>query len=286
MDFLQFAHLNGVEIERLEISPRVQRCGTTDNPRSKNGAYLYEGDRGWVQAWDGDCEVHWWDDERVEPTQADRDEWARRKAQRMIDQLKLWGSTAIRCKMMQDTCKMGEHNYLHRKGLGDVKAHILPDGELFIPMHNVQAGALVGAQLIHWDDAERVFVKKFIPGSRLKQSAMRLGPATNREKVLCEGFSTGWSIRKAILQLNLPATVIVCFNDSNMVEVAPLIKGRKTVFADNDKSGAGERAAKATGLRYAMSPVVGEDANDWHKRDGLMPVMEAIMTARQLEETV
>jgi putative DNA primase/helicase len=40
-------------------------------------------------------------------------------------------------------------------------------------------------------------------------------------------------------------------------------------MADNDKSGAGEKAAKETGLPWAMPSAVGMDANDLHQRDGL-----------------
>ena len=104
--------------------------------------------------------------------------------------------------------------------------------------------------------------------------------------MLCEGYATGLSIDRALQQMRLRATVLVCFNDSNMINIAKLTKGaRRYVFADNDKSGAGERAAVATGLNYCMSPVEGEDANDLHKRSGLMPLCNLIMTARKLRET-
>ena len=52
------------------------------------------------------------------------------------------------------------------------------------------------------------------------------------------------------------------------------------VSADNDVSGAGERAAKAIGRPYFMAPTVGHDANDWHQDAGLMPLCAAIMRAR------
>ena len=83
----------------------------------------------------------------------------------------------------------------------------------------------------------------------------------------------------AVRQMRLNAAVLVCFSDSNMVHVAALTKGsRRYVFADNDKSGAGERAAKETGLPYCMSPTLGEDANDLHKREGLVAVPVAQVT--------
>ena len=52
------------------------------------------------------------------------------------------------------------------------------------------------------------------------------------------------------------------------------------MFADNDESLTGERAAQVTGLPYCMSPVVGEDANDMHARAGLLAVAKTIMNMR------
>ena len=62
-----------------------------------------------------------------------------------------------------------------------------------------------------------------------------------------------------------------------------ITKGRRYLFADNDKSGAGERAAQATGLPYCMSPVLGEDANDMHVRAGLLAVCGLLMRVRTQE---
>jgi putative DNA primase/helicase len=91
----------------------------------------------------------------------------------------------------------------------------------------------------------------------------------------------------AARQMRLNAVVLVCFSDSNMVHVASLLKGgRRYVFADNDKSGAGERAAKDTGLPYCMSPTLGDDANDLHKREGLLAVCALLMQVRRQEVAV
>ncbi len=285
-DFISFARARGVEIHDLYPSERIRRCPTTEHPKSKNGAYFWDGERGWVQAWDGDCEIHWWDDPyKKEPTQAQRDEWARKKAQRDAEQEQLWGAASRKAKEMMLVAKLGEHNYLHRKGLGDVRGLVLPEGQLFIPMRSFKSGDIIGCQTIAWNGAERVFEKKMMYGTRAKGAGMIIGPKVASEIILCEGYATGLSIDKALRQLRLSATVLVCFNDSNIVEIAKMLRtGRRYVFADNDASGAGERAAKATGLSYCMSPVEGEDANDLHKRAGLMPLCDLIMEARRLKE--
>ncbi len=112
---------------------------------------------------------------------------------------------------------------------------------------------------------------------------MRLGTRKAPEAILCEGYATGLSIQKACDMLRLDSAVMVCFSASNLTHVASLIRrssARHFVFADNDESLTGERAAQVTGLPYCMSPVVGEDANDMHARAGLLAVAKTIMNMR------
>jgi len=97
---------------------------------------------------------------------------------------------------------------------------------------------------------------------------------------LCEGCATGLSIYEALRLLRLDASVLVCFSDRNMTNVSGLVSGRRFVFADNDKSGAGLKAAIDTGLPYCMADTEGWDANDLHGRSGLMAVCKKIMEAR------
>ena len=229
-------------------------------------------------------EVHWWDDpNRQEPTEAQKAEWARRKAERESEMERIWGSARRAGKDLMARCTLQEHNYLHRKGLGELKGLVTPAGDLFVPMYDFASEELCGYQTITWDMEERAWKKKMKFGSRLMNSVFRLGPRRATEVILCEGYATGLSINMALAQCRLPATVLVCFNDSNMVNIAKKIPAtmRRYCFADNDKSGAGERAAKATGLAYAMSPVEGEDANDLHCRAGLLAVTNEIMRARR-----
>lgn len=304
MDFKTFANLHGLLVDSPHPSDRIKRCGTEANPRSKNGAYLYTGDRGWVQCWDGDCEVHWWDDMQSKtPTEEERQEWARRKAKREKEQEQLWGRAAVKAGKMMEAAVMSDHPYLHRKGFGDMQALVLkgadtltPDS-LFVPMYDMDSGELIGCQTITWDSDELKFVKKMMFGTRAQGAALRLGPAQTNEIILCEGYATGLSIDKAVRQMRLRAAVLVCFNDSNLVAIANKLKKQKGlrvyVFADNDPPQrdpekakknpgmAGQRAAEKTGLNWCASPVEGEDANDLHVRAGLMPLCNLIMEARK-----
>lgn len=284
-DFFTFARAHGLIINDTHPSSRIRRCGTEAKPKSKNGAYWYDGERGWVQDWGALGELFWWDDpDRQEPTPEMRARWEAERKQRERDQEILWGKTATQAKRMLESCKTDEHNYLHRKGLGDMKGLVTPDGELFVPMYDFKTEALVGYQTIFWDEPNRQWLKKMKYGTRLKGAGLRLGPKVSDEVVLCEGYATGLTINKAMAQMRLPATVLICFNASNMITVAQMIKGvrRCYVFADNDKSQTGEKAAQATGFKYCMSPVEGEDANDLYVRAGLMAVCKLIMEARKL----
>jgi putative DNA primase/helicase len=283
VSFVDFARAHGVEIDssRLYAGERIRRCGTVDKPRSTNGAYFWDGQRGWVFNWSGEARVQWWQDEAAKPwTDAEKRAWAvkRQHAQALAERKQ--EDAAFRAQMLLRAAVPGKHDYLMRKGLADAQGLVLPDGPLLVPMRSL-SGELVGAQLVQLNDERTAWAKKMLPGMKAKGAVFRIGPKTASETVLCEGYATGLSIERAARQLRLNAAILVCFSDSNMAHVATLTKGRRYVFADHDKSGAGERAADQTGLPYCMSPIEGEDANDLHARAGLMAVCQQLMEVRK-----
>ncbi|WP_295851006.1 toprim domain-containing protein [uncultured Xylophilus sp.] len=289
MSFIDFARAHGVEINLAKFAPseRVRRCGTTAHPRSTNGAYFWDGRRGWAFAWDGEARVQWFDDPNAKPwTDEEKRAWAQRRQAQQADRERLQQKAAREAAELMRTTVPGPHNYLHRKGLPAAQGLCLPDGGLLVPMRDMVTNELRGAQLIRWTDTEAEpgvmrWVKKMTYGMRAQGAVLRLGQRNAPELVLCEGYATGLSIELAIRQMRFNAAVLVCFSDSNMVHVAERTKGRRYCFADNDKSGAGERAAQATGLPYCMAPTVGWDANDLHKREGLLAVCAPLVKARQ-----
>lgn len=282
MDFLSFARACGLDVRDTHPSNRIRRCPTLAHPRSDNGAYLWDGERGWCMAWDGDGEIHWFGGKR-EWTAEDKQRWMREREAERAAVARKHQAAAIRAADLIRQCSSGPHGYLRYKGLPDAVALSLPDETLVVPMRDVRTNALAGAQLMRWLPDERKWEKKMLPGMRAKGAVLRLGPRHARETILCEGFATGLSIERAAAQLRLSAAVLVCFSDSNMVHVAPMVKGPAFVFADNDKSGAGERAAKATGLPYCMADVEGWDANDLHYERGLLAVCQALARLRMCE---
>jgi putative DNA primase/helicase len=297
MDFDSFARQHGL-ILPLYLSPstKVRRCATDEHPKKRNGAYMYDGERGWVRAWDGDGDTHWWNDPHAKPPSGA--ERARREAERRAEARRLeWRlhQAVGEAQKMLDHCYIEPHPYLASKGLPEEKGLVTEDYTLFVPMYHVETGALRGGQVIRWlpeyvDEHGEVIKahwdKKQITGSRMTQSLYYLGDATARELWLVEGYATGLSVRAALKSMNLNATVVVCWNDWNLTQIAPRLAGRRFIFADNDKSGAGERAAKATGLPYCLSDQYGrdgkgEDANDLHQRAGLLALTTLMMKTRR-----
>ncbi|WP_322040083.1 toprim domain-containing protein [Burkholderia diffusa] len=280
-DFISFAAEHGVLINHLDDSGRIRRCPTTDHPRSKNGAYMFDGRRGWVMAWDGQGEVIRFNDPNASPwTDAEKRAWAqkRRASEKLAARRR---QDAIRqAERLISTAVVAEHNYLHYKGLPEALGLVLPDNRLIVPMRSL-SGELRGVQSIWWDYDERKWCKKMIFGMSASGAVFRIGPTRATETILCEGYATGLSIDVAARQLRFNAAVLICFSDSNMAAVAPSVAGRKYVFADNDESGAGQQAAIKTGLSWCMSDRVGEDANDLHKRAGVMAVCKKLMEARR-----
>ena len=283
-DFLSFATAHGLQIGRLYPSDRVQRCATVEKPRSKNGAYFYDGDRGWVSDWAQGGEINWFDGGKSrEFTSQDRQAWAQRKQMFETRQEQGWRNAALAAAVILRGTTPKEHNYLHMKGLPDLHGLVDIEENLIVPMRNLKTNELQGVQIIKWLPDEMRYEKKMLPGMRAKGAVLRIGSRQAFETILCEGYGTGLSLELAARLMRLNACVMVSFSDSNMVFVAASLKGRVYVYADNDKSGAGLRAAKKTGFSYCMSDVIGNDANDDHKQFGLMAVAQKLLQVRRLE---
>lgn len=294
--FIAFAASYGVEIKRLDDDGKLHRCGTTDHPHSKNGAYVFDGRGGFIWAWDGEGRAIAYNDPNAQPmTTAEK---AKQDAKRQVyrdERAQLQRTAAEWGARMLSLAKPGEHGYLQRKGLKSVPGLVLPDGELFIPMRDVSTNALLGGQIVQWLPEERRWEKKYLYGMRSKGAVLRLGPPRAAETILCEGYATALSIEAATRQMRLNAAVLVTFSAHNLIHAASRTTGRRYVIADHDApqrdperarqnpGEAGQRAAIATGLGWAMPDTEGMDANDLHAKDGLMAVCALVMKARAAE---
>ena len=284
MSFIQFARAHGLEIDPARIYPgeKIKRCGTIEKPRSSNGAYFWDGQRGWVFNWSDQAQVQWFNDPSAQPwTQAEKDAWrAKRQAQR-IQQEQGYQRAAQQAHAMLQAATPGEHSYLHAKGFPLAQGLIAADGALLIPMRHHQTSVLQGVQVVRWLEDERRHEKKMQPyGMRAAGAVFRMGPARAAEIVLVEGYATGLSVLEALRGIGIQAAVLVTFSAHNLVLVAQSAQGRAYVFADHDKSGTGQDAAEQTGLPWCMSPIEGEDANDLHQRAGVLAVRQLLMQVR------
>lgn len=281
MSFADFARAHGLELPDLYASERVHRCATVKHPRSKDGAYFWDGRRGWVSDWSNGGEIHWFDDPTAKGwTEEDRRDWAKRKSEKEHAQQLAWRAGAERAQTLLSHAKPETHYYLNSKGFPDVLGQVV-ETTLLVPMRNFETNALQGVQMIDWNSAERCYDKKMNYGMRAKGAVLRLGSFKAKETFLCEGYATGLSIELAVRQMRLNVSVLICFSDSNMVHVASMVKGPAFVVADNDKSEAGEIAARKTGYAYCMSDVLGEDANDLYQRAGVMALCSMLMKVRR-----
>lgn len=281
--FINFALAHGVEIGDLYASDRIRRCPTTEHPRSRNGAFWFDGQRGWVQNWEHGDSVQWWNDPTAKPwTEADKAAWAAKRRIAQAERQQAQQRAAVLAAELVDQAIPAEHGYLRAKGFDDVKGLTVNDGgTLLVPMRDLATNALIGAQRIEL--VENKWQKRYLLGQRTTGAVFVLGPRKAPEIWLVEGYATGLSLERALKQLHIPASVMVTFSAHNLQHCAEHTAGRRFVFADHDASETGQKAAIATGLPWVMSPETGEDANDLHQRAGLLAVCKLVMAARTNE---
>lgn len=268
MNFLDFAAAHGLRIQFLIADGRWHRCPTEDKPRKRNGAYLWDGDRGVVKNFATMQDyAAYREGARVGPVDK-----AALRARRAI------AEAEVRAKQkearqnalaMLQRAAIGPHPYLAAKGFPDEVGFVL-DGELLIPMRDFTAYRnVLSLQRIAESGA-----KLFLPGGRTKGAVFLLG-SNLRERWLCEGYATALSLRAALRYLHRDASIVVCFSASNLAHIGRQLKSG-FVMADNDESRAGEMAARESGLPFVMPPVVGMDANDYQKAEGIARLAKLI----------
>lgn len=187
--------------------------------------------------------------------------------------------------------KLHSHEYLASKGFPTERALIVGaetvqeiGGSYLIPKHGRRAvvvpariGQSVTSLQLIWEDG----TKKFIAGGRIGGASHRV--SRGRDTWLCEGFSTGLSLRTAIRSLNRSDSILCCFSASNIEVVANGVPGRSFIAADNDKPldqfkglGAGEFYAKKAEKPFLMPAHIGFDVNDLHQAGGIFAVQKLI----------
>jgi len=188
------------------------------------------------------------------------DESARIHAEAQAEVTKLWEGSPV----------PESHPYLTKKG---VKAYDIRlrkgKGELLIPMRDT-SGILHSLQRIR-PDGEKL---NWLGGA--KSGHFHTIPGTGDTAYLVEGFATGATVHEAT-----GATVYIAFDAQNLKLVAPLLKGRIVVAADNDhrtKGNPGITAAKLTNLPYIYpTGIEGTDFNDLAAEKGIAEVRRQLV---------
>lgn len=257
MTFEEFARDHGLMIKDL-ILDRWVRVGTDDHPRKQNGAYIFDGHKGAII----NFAVH---DRHIlykssEPFAPDPNAAAKREAAKQEHQLRQRKAADKAAFILNNSVK-SEHPYLNRKGFVD-KGLVWND-MLVLPMRILDN--LVGCQLISQDGT-----KRFLSGQRTKGASLVID--NKGRNILCEGFATGMSVRRAMKHLRERYTIHVCFSAGNMVEVARSLSN-PLVIADNDPMGIA--TAQKIAPHYWVGEA-GEDFNDTEQRLGTVEVAESL----------
>lgn len=283
MSFLQHAEVHGLLIRDLIADGRWHRCPTADHPKKRNGAYAFDGLRGAVQNWATMQDVAVY---RLEgQTRVERSVYRAQNRKAAEDERARQGRARLEAMRIIRECERAPHAYLIAKGFPDLQGLVHSSGDLIIPMRDiVDYGVVNSVQRISPGGA-----KLFLPGGKAKGSVFVLGKGAWRERWLCEGYATGLSLQRALMDLRRAAEIIVCFSAGNLKHVAAIVETAH-VMADNDLSGAGQKVAEETGLPWVMPPAVGNDANDLHQGSGLRALVKLInsewrtMTVREMRE--
>lgn len=223
----------------------------------------------------------WRDEGFQQPTaqqMADRQREARDRASAEgQERIRMAQAAARKADWILSQCVSERHAYLDSKGFTEAEGLVWrPEQEsnlLCIPMR--VSGKLSGLQMI-----DKTSQKKFLAGQVTSGAEFCFDcRAVAASDWWVEGFATGLSLRACLSAIKQPYRIHVCFSANNLQRMAR----SGFVVADNDASGTGEAAAKATGLPYWMAPSVGQDLNDFHKAHGLFRASQAL--GRWLRET-
>ena len=287
MSFLDHAAAHGLIIRELIADARWHRVPTEDKPKKRNGAYLFDGERGVVKNFATMQDYAAYRD-GVRAGQIDK---AALRANRAISEAETAAKQVearAKAESMVKLAALDVHPYLVAKGFPKERGLVL-DGELLIPMRDFR----LYRQLNSLQRISATGEKLFLAGGKAKGSVFFIGPFMAHERWLVEGYATGLSVLAALHQLHRKAQVVVAFSASNLAHIGRLVKALRPkayVMADNDKSGAGMQAAIESGLPWVMPNEVGTDANDLHQRDGLRALVKLIRhewtatTVREMRE--
>ena len=264
MSFESFAQEHGLIIDHL-VYDKWTRVKTTDHPNKKNGSYIFNGDSGAVLNWAVHEKAILW------RGKARNDPLYRVKIQKsQQDTEERNQKAASKAGWILKQAVKSTHPYLAKKGFPEEKA-LVWDGLLVIPMRIDDQ--LTGLQLIDSDGN-----KKFLSGQKNKGAVAVFD--NKGIPILCEGYATAMSIRRALKSMRTRYKIVVCFSASNLALVSEKYP-ECIIIADHDTVGIG--VAKKIGRPFFVPPNMKEDFNDYEMRVGAIKAGKSLIGFGLLE---
>ncbi len=286
----------------------LHRCGTTDRPRRRDGAYKAFLDAPasiWWKNWRTGHEGTWTARPEKELTTAQRKALHERiraiRAHNEAEQARRWQAAAKLAISIWNHARPaeGDHPYLQRKEAPAIGLRQTEDGRLIVPVLN-QTGKIRSLQFILPEKPADGTDKFFLKGGKMSGGFFSI-PAKNGTRdgplLIAEGYATA-----ASLHLATGYAALAAFNAGNLEAVARTARARYPdreilLCADNDcetvKSDgtlwnpgreAASRAAQAVGGKLAVCPAHdgrATDFNDLHRLRSLEAVRAVVEAARK-----
>jgi len=269
MTFHEFAASHGLVLRGLEMG-KIIRCSTTDNTKSKNGAYLFEGDWGFVQNWGLHESPIIWQDKGVEDTPKFREKVKNSQIKHSKERALNAARAAEKAVEMLANCSLEISTYMAKKGFADTCFNMLErDNDyplLVIPMR--KDGRIVGCQTIDHEGG-----KKFLFGMVTKGASFTIGSGS--VTLLVEGYASALSLQLALSKIGIKYKILICFSAGNVAHIAKS-NPNAIIICDHDKSLVSQTMATKSGLRYWVPPDIGSDVNDTHMSLGLFKLSQML----------
>ena len=306
--FAECLRAAGLEVEAVLTDGLLHRCGTTDRPHRKDGAYKAFLDAPasiWWKNWRTGEEGTWTAKPEREFSAAQRkalhERLAAAKADTKAEQDRRWKAAAKLAANIWNRFRTAgdDHPYLQRKEVPAIGLRQTEDGRLIVPILD-QSGQIQSLQFILSDKPTEGTDKFFLKGGKTSGGLFSI-PAQSDTKdgplLIAEGYATG-----ASLYLATGYAVLIAFNAGNLETVARAARARYPdreimLCADNDcetvkpdgtpwnpGKEAASRAARAINGKLAVCPAhdgKATDFNDLHRLRSLEAVRSVVEAARK-----
>ena len=303
--FAECLRVAGLEVETVQADGLLHRCGTTDRPRRKDGAYKAFLDAPaslWWKNWRTGDEGTWTARPEKELTAAQRKALHERirviRAHNEAEQARRWQAAAkLAISIWNHASPVGDnHPYLQRKEVPAIGLRQTEDGRLIVPVLN-PSGRIQSLQFILPEKPAEGTDKFFLKGGRTAGGFFSFSTEDRKKDgplLIAEGYATAIS-----LHLATGYACLVAFKAGNLKAVAVMARERYAkreiiLCADNDTETQGNPgkkmaslAAQAVGGKLAVCPVhegKATDFNDLHRLRSLEAVRAVVEEARKRDD--